>query len=243
MYESNKFCDILNISRGITAVTGSGGKTSLIGKLAGELGSKGRVIVCTTTHIFRPGDMAVVSSFEEASEFFAGKSTGVLCVGRTAENKEKLTAPEEGVGCFSGTADYILVESDGSRRLPLKCHAPHEPVIPDGTGRVISLVGLSGMGKKVCDAVHRPELFEDLTGLSGDDIVSAEALAVLIRTEAVRGATLFINQADTPEDMKKAEELAGLIGGRTCESRGTSGSPFAEIFAGSLQNGSLKRIG
>lgn len=43
------FFELLNISPGVTAVIGSGGKTSLLRRLAAE--APGTVLLCTTTHI------------------------------------------------------------------------------------------------------------------------------------------------------------------------------------------------
>ena len=52
--------DILGIDCGMTVVIGSGGKTSLIRRLAEEITGKGSTaVVCTTTHIMRPDDMPV----------------------------------------------------------------------------------------------------------------------------------------------------------------------------------------
>lgn len=34
---------------------------------------------------------------------------------------------------LADAADYVIVEADGSKRLPLKAHASHEPVIPENT--------------------------------------------------------------------------------------------------------------
>ena len=45
---------LLNIVRGVTAIIGSGGKTTLLYTLAEELKEKGSVIICTTTHIRIP---------------------------------------------------------------------------------------------------------------------------------------------------------------------------------------------
>ena len=74
--------DVLGICPGITAVIGSGGKTTLIGKLAEELSSatgdatgtdgthSPMVVICTTTHIMRPDDMPVFAP--EASRHNGG---------------------------------------------------------------------------------------------------------------------------------------------------------------------------
>ncbi len=58
----------------------------------------------------------------------------------------------------------MLVEADGSRRLPLKAHAPHEPVIPKEAGCVLCVVGAHGFDRPIREAVHRPEQFCTLTG-------------------------------------------------------------------------------
>ncbi len=57
---------------------------------------------------------------------------------------------------------YILVEADGSRRLPLKAHAGHEPVIPPGSQKSILLVGASGIGKPLDAVCHRPERYREI---------------------------------------------------------------------------------
>lgn len=68
---------------------------------------------------------------------------------------------------------YILVEADGSRRLPLKAHAAHEPVIPIGSQRSILLVGASGIGQPLDAVCHRPERYREiLAGLSVPDQIS-----------------------------------------------------------------------
>ena len=45
---------LLHVGRGVTAIIGGGGKTTLMETLAGELSKKGKVIITTTTHICRP---------------------------------------------------------------------------------------------------------------------------------------------------------------------------------------------
>lgn len=46
--------ELLGIRPGLTAVIGSGGKTSLLHVLAQELSHRGTVLVSTTTRIMRP---------------------------------------------------------------------------------------------------------------------------------------------------------------------------------------------
>ncbi|MCR4870886.1 MAG: putative selenium-dependent hydroxylase accessory protein YqeC [Atopobiaceae bacterium] len=190
----------LHIEPGITAVIGSGGKTTLLERLADEL--SGTVVFATSTRILPfPGIPTVACPPLPAR---------VSCVGEPAENG-KLAAPTCGFDALSAAADYVLVEADGSRRLPLKAHAPWEPVIPDGSIQTILVVGASGFGKPVGSAVHRPEIFCALAGCSADDTATPELVARVIRSEALADR-LLINQADTPELMGLAHELGEHVG-------------------------------
>ena len=49
-----KLFELLKIEKGITAIIGAGGKTSLMLALAKELAELGKVIVSTSTKIFEP---------------------------------------------------------------------------------------------------------------------------------------------------------------------------------------------
>ena len=61
------FTEALGIVPGITAIIGGGGKTSLMNRLAAELSAAGsRIIICTSTHIWRPADLPVLENAAEA---------------------------------------------------------------------------------------------------------------------------------------------------------------------------------
>ena len=55
-----KYYKALGISRGITALIGGGGKTSLLMRLAQELSSFGTVIVGATAKMYPPQGMCLV---------------------------------------------------------------------------------------------------------------------------------------------------------------------------------------
>ena len=44
-------------------------------------------------------------------------------------------------------ADFILVEADGSRRLPLKVPATNEPVIPRGNKKTVLICGIDALNR------------------------------------------------------------------------------------------------
>ncbi len=191
----------LEIRPGITAVIGSGGKTSLIAALCREL--PGTVIVCTSTHIFPAEGYPLVTG--KLEQLPADR----VCVGTPAENG-KLTAPAQSLAALAELADYVLVEADGSKGLPLKAHLDYEPVIPAETDQVIQVVGLSGMGKQISSAAHRPERYAEICGCIVEDIAIPERMAKVLNTEALADRYV-LNQADDPEDEKFGRTLAALL--------------------------------
>ena len=192
---------LLEIRRGITAVIGSGGKTSLILRLCREL--PGTVIVCTSTHIFPPEELPLVT---EAMERLPASK---LCAGTYAENG-KLTAPVQDFAELAGLADYVLVEADGSRGLPLKAHLSQEPVIPACADQTVQVLGLSGIGCPIEKAAHRPERYAALCGASVTDIATLERAAKVLNTEALADRYV-LNQADDLEERKWGLSLSALL--------------------------------
>ena len=203
-----ELAELLGVGPGITAIIGSGGKTTTLYQLARELTGRGlRVICSTTTHIRPPDHMPVVDAPEAEA---ALRKTPCICVGRPAE-RGKLGPGSLEAGELAKLCDCLLLEADGSKRLPLKAHADYEPVIPPETGRTVLLVGATGLGKPICEAVHRPEIFCRLTGAAPEDAATPERVAAAIRAEGLGGIPL-INQTDAAP--QAAEELAALLPGQ-----------------------------
>ena len=200
------FAKALGVRPGVTSVIGSGGKTSLLGALAREL--PGTVLLTTTTHILPFADVPLVTSADADDVRAALAESRVVCVGSQAEKDGKLVAPSLGIDTLASLADYVLVEADGARRLPLKAHAPWEPVIPACSSRTILVLGASGLGHAVREKVHRPEIFCDLAGCAPDDPATPELVARAADAEALADVAL-VNQADVAPDA--ARELAALL--------------------------------
>ena len=113
---------LLNIGRGVTALIGGGGKTTMLYTLTEELRKKGTVLLCTSTHIMRPTQYEVLERASEAEVSAALSAHGAVCVGEPSA-EGKLGPPSLSFDALARLADYVLVEADGSRRLPLKAHA------------------------------------------------------------------------------------------------------------------------
>ena len=116
--------------------------------------------------------------------------------------------------------DAMIVEADGSRRLPFKAPAAHEPVIPTSATVVIPLVGLDVLGQPL-DAkhVHRPQLVAELTGAApGDPVTPAMIAAVLAHPQGgakdvppTARLIPFLNKAEDEATLAAAREIARLL--------------------------------
>lgn len=195
---------LLNIGRGVTALIGGGGKTTLLYTLTEELRKKGTVLLCTSTHIMRPTQYEVLERAGEAEISAALAAHGAVCVGEPSA-EGKLGPPSLSFDALARLADYVLVEADGSRRLPLKAHAPHEPVIPKEAGCVLCVVGARGFDRPIREAVHRPEQFCTLTGARPDEPASP---ALAARALAAEGFTQTIVLTGAAEKQRSAFSAA-----------------------------------
>ena len=211
---------LLNIGRGVTALIGGGGKTTLLYALAEELRKTGSVLLCTSTHIRIPPQYPLVTG-DDAAVRDALRRNRVVCAGMPADSG-KLTAPAIDFRTLTHLADYVLVEADGSRGLPLKAHASYEPVIPSPANNVVLVVGADGFGKTVSSVCHRPSLWAQLAGVDLQGIAAPAGEARVIRTEGY-GSRVFINKVESAAAHDAASDLASRLD--------------LPVTAGSLQRG------
>jgi len=207
--EEKTLAELLGIKPGVTAIIGSGGKTTAMYTLAEELRALGRVLCTTTTHIFPAEHLPVLRDPGEGELREMLARFGCVCAGSTAQDG-KLGALPYSMDTLCRMADYILVEADGSRGLPGKAHAPHEPVIPSGTGRTLLVVGASAFGRSIREVIHRPEVFCRLTGAKEDELVTPRLLGEVICRETLADVVL-INQVESAAAMSAAQELAAML--------------------------------
>lgn len=202
-----KLAPLLKIEKGVTAIIGSGGKTTLLRTLSGEL--PGRVLLCTSTHFQGYADLPTVLDPTAADLRKALAAHPIVCAaGRSPTGKlVDCGLPYE---TLADLADFVLVEADGSRRRPLKAHALHEPVIPPCTRQVICVVGLSGLHRPVSEVVHRPELFCPLVGCTPEDEATPERVARALVQEHLAD-TYFLNQAESSSAIQDAKIIASHL--------------------------------
>ena len=213
----------LDIQRGITAVIGGGGKTTLLRVLGERLARRGyRVVLCTTAKFFPfPGLENLISPTED-SLHRALERHGLVAAGTPVPGTGKLTALELSMERLAALADHVLVEADGSAGRPMKAHAPHEPVIPPEADQTVLVVGASGFGRPIAQAAHRPERYAALAGVPQEERITPELAAAVLRAEGLH-QRVFVNQAETARDLALARRLGELL---PCP-----------VWAGALQKG------
>ena len=208
------FPKLLGLRPGVTAVIGSGGKTSLLRRLAEEL--PGTVLLCTTTHIrpFEEYPLLTAPTPEDIRKALTAHR--VLCLGTPCENG-KLTAPSLSVETLATLADYVLVEADGSHGLPLKAPNEKEPYLLGGESLVIAMAGMSGLQRPIAEAAHRAERYAALVHKTPLDTATPEDVAKVLESNdglhkrVDSRFVVVLNQCDTPERTRLAQECAAAL--------------------------------
>ena len=162
----------------IISVVGSGGKTTLIKQLSSRYRSEGKtVLVTTTTHMFIEEDTLLTDAAEKIIGVL--QETGYAMAGIPEGEKIKALSRET-FDTVCACADVVLVEADGSKRLPLKYPNASEPVIPENTDEILVVCGLNAIGQKAKDVCHRLELVKACLGIEEDTVISAEHVQKLV---------------------------------------------------------------
>jgi len=184
------------------ALTGSGGKTTIMFQLGRELVLQGkRVIISTTTKIAAPSGKEEwflldkgIKSFRESWRKSSREPALCIVGSRLVEEDKKLDAINMETVRELITwedLDYLLIEADGSRGKALKGHAPYEPVIPENCDIVIAVAGLEVLGHPLsAEYVHRHEIVMRLLQKREGTIVDErDVAALLVHREGYLGRT------------------------------------------------------
>lgn len=159
----------------LIAVVGAGGKTTIIHMLAEELSALGyRVVITTTTHMMKPERDCY--EWEDMPELQPGD---IIYLGADCGNGKIMKPKELSFVTLKERADMILVEADGSKKMPLKVPAEHEPVIPKETDLVIGVLGYYSVGRCVKEVSHRVADVEAFLQKKGEDLVTVEDLKAI----------------------------------------------------------------
>lgn len=197
----------LKLTPGIIAFVGAGGKTTAILTLAQELLQQGKcIIITTTTHIFPPNEAQYGRFFTPDSDLLPEflQTHRIAVVANRLNAQGKLTGiTSQQIDLLAQMADYVLVEADGSKRLPCKVPAAHEPALPQNTTQIVGVLGLSALGQSFSDACFRAELAcEHLHILPTDPILPQHLATIagapwgLAKNISNRSFGILLNQRD-----------------------------------------------
>ncbi|GHU20737.1 hydroxylase accessory protein YqeC [Spirochaetia bacterium] len=222
----------------VLTVIGSGGKTSLIWCLAQYLrgqhkddGRPCKILVTPTTKMLVPPAQAGSSGglydhycngTPVVSRTTSDCKDGITLAGIFNEKTGKLESlPPETLERIATAYDLVLIEGDGSRGLPLKAWAEHEPAVPPFTTVTVGILPLMSLGMPVSETfVHRLPLFSTLSGAREGDILKPEHLVrVITGTPNAKGLfadakgrrILFFNQVEDDKTLRSARELVSLL--------------------------------
>ncbi len=211
----------------LVAFTGGGGKTTLLFALALRL--PGKLLLTTTTRMFAaqidnaalrlparicryPDLEALDNEFPTSGKWIiigppqADKVTGVPL----ALPRDLLARPD---------IDFVLVEADGAKMLPIKAPAAHEPALPIGVTLVVPVAGIDALGAPIQAVAHRPELAARLLHKQLHNALTAADIATLLGhpegglkdVPAAARAIPVINKVETPGQLQAARAIARLI--------------------------------
>ena len=238
--------------KGVISLVGAGGKTSLMFRLACELSAAGESVLTTTTtkilqptkkqskHIILSGSPGII--LKEAENILT--HTSHVTAARNLSPQDKLIGlPPESIQSLweARLFRWIIVESDGAARRPLKAPAPHEPVIPPCAHWVIGVLGLSALGKSLDEQnAFRPERVARISGLKyGRNIEKDTLCAVLTHRQGIFKGTpaaarkiAFLNQADLPGLEKLGHDIMETLSKNV-------NTGLSRVIIGSAQSGPI----
>jgi molybdenum cofactor cytidylyltransferase len=204
-------------SQPVISFVGAGGKTTTLFRLAGQLkaqNAKAQIWVTATTHLgvwqIPLADRHIIARDETDPQNIT--ADGVTLITGAIEGDRTKPVSENVLDWLRTAAKTrnipLLIEADGARQKPLKAPAAHEPPIPDFSEIVITIAGLSALGKPLGEErVHRAEIFSQFGGLGLGEAITPQAIVSALAhpqgglknvPQNARRIAL-LNQADTPE--------------------------------------------
>lgn len=210
--------DLIDLKNGdIVSVVGSGGKTTFMYKLSKELSNK-KVIITTSTKMFIPkeDEKFNIIFLNESKNINLEKGINFLIGEIVSENKfhTNVELIDENVYGF----DYLLIESDGSKRKPLKGWNETEPVISKRTNKTVGIIPIDIIGKIAKeDIIHRIEKFSKISLISEGEEIIPEAIANVISSKnglfknSVGEKILFLNKIENKKQYEMACKLLKIL--------------------------------
>lgn len=202
----------------VVSLVGGGGKTTLMYFMANTCAKEGKkVLVSTTTHIFRPAQTHYASTAAEAEALWAAGKFAIIGTPVPAKGKLKMP-PKELLEELLEKADVAFLESDGSKRCPIKVPREGEPVFVPQSDLVIAVMGLSAIGKPLHECCFGLAGATGLLDVAADHVLTEYDAAKILASElgsrkdiGSRRFCVVLNQCDDGKRRRSANEIAAWL--------------------------------
>lgn len=228
----------------IISLIGAGGKTSSAFWLANLFKQRElKVCITTSTKMFYPLESEIdkfilldekvesSSKFQEKKSLFnhISNSSITFCFANKLKEKNIINEPTKVSGISlknirnltqCSPFDVILIEADGSKGLPIKSPAQHEPCIAEETDVVIAVTGAEVINRTIdAKQIHRWEHFQHVTHCNSGDMMDHHVLTKLVehplgmfKHSPKKAKRIWqINKVDQVQDKKILKDTAKKI--------------------------------
>ncbi len=216
--------EIFNIKKGdVISVVGSGGKTTLMFKLAEVLKEEYKVLITTSAKIYKPSIGEYDFLYINMKEYYASKiccneknSITVLSNGIDLDKNKLIGINDEELASVVNDFDIILIEADGSRGLPLKGWKSYEPPILNRTNKTIGVIPIDAVNTEINEKLIYG--FDEFKKIVGDTLhIDYKAVGKLCSDDqglfknSMGERYLYINRTDSEKDVVNSINLAEYL--------------------------------
>ena len=219
--EEQLLYQVLGIRSGdVISLSGAGGKTTMLFRLAQELKER-TVLLTTTTKMLYPEEKEIdyLYSESELNRQTQGPKKGRTFIYGRIDGSGKCTAisSETLLKQYRNYA-VTIIEGDGSRGLPVKGYRSYEPCIPEIATVNIGIVTLGSLHRQpASDCVLRISEFCEMVSIEETEYISEVHLARWIAHPQglFKGSQgqriLFFNQVETDEQVNQVKQIQAQL--------------------------------
>ena len=162
----------------VITIIGSGGKTTTMYYLAEKF--NGNVLITTTTKIFYTDRYPVVIS-DKIKDFLLNNKKIIVAGGEITEENKITPLNTELLKELKKHFQLIIIEGDGSKGKSLKAYREYEPVIPEFTDILITVIGFDVFNEHFSEKiVHRFELMKKIVNFPENTKITVPELLQII---------------------------------------------------------------
>ncbi len=198
----------------VITIIGSGGKTTTMYYLAEKF--YGNVLITTTTKIFYTDRYPVITS-DKIKDFLSNNNRIIVAGGRITEENKITPLNIDLLKELKKYFQLIIIEGDGSKGKSLKAYREYEPVIPNFTDILITVLGFDVFNEPFSEKiVHRFDLMKKIVNFPENTKITVPELLEIIKKcyfKAIPNWTenfLLINKVKK-HYLKDAEKLRELL--------------------------------